>query len=139
MVRVTLTSGIQYAIICTTTKKKQGYNTFTMMNRLRGRSLAHPGCLTGVTVGLTLGIILAGVLAAKFGVAYNTVLLVWLALTVGLGAIGWIAGTILTPRFPALPKTDEAHNVDAAEKNASVVATEQSMDNTTTSESIVHE
>ncbi len=110
-----------------------------MMNRLRGRSLAHPGCLTGVTTGLTLGIILAGILAAKFGVAYNTVLLVWLALTVGLGAIGWIVGTMLTPRFPAIPATDEAHDVDVAEKNTPGGTTGQSTDRITKSESIAHE
>jgi hypothetical protein len=34
-----------------------------MMKRLRGRNLAHPGCLVGVTAGLSLGIILAAVLA----------------------------------------------------------------------------
>ena len=31
-----------------------------MMNKLRGRNLAHPGCLIGVTTGMTLGIVLAG-------------------------------------------------------------------------------
>ncbi len=78
-----------------------------MMKRLRGRNLAHPGCLIGITAGLTLGIILAGVLASIFGTPYNTVLLVWLGLTVGLGAIGWIAGSALTSRFPALSDTEE--------------------------------
>ena len=73
-----------------------------MMNKLRGRNLAHPGCLVGVTIGLTLGIVLAGVLASVFAVALNTVLLVWLGLTVGLGAIGWIIGDRLSARFPAL-------------------------------------
>ncbi len=81
-----------------------------MMKRLRGRNLAHPGCLIGITAGLTLGIILAGVLAAVFNVPYNTVILTWLALTVGLGAIGWVAGSILTSRFPALPETEAEHN-----------------------------
>ncbi|GAC1392417.1 MAG: hypothetical protein NVS4B11_08330 [Ktedonobacteraceae bacterium] len=80
-----------------------------MMKKLRGRNLAHPGCLIGITAGLTIGIILAGVLAASFGVAYNTVLLVWLAMTVGLGAIGWIMGSILSSRFPALPEAREEH------------------------------
>ncbi len=73
-----------------------------MMRNLRGRNLAHPGCLIGVTAGLTLGIILAGVLAAVFSVALNTDLLVWLGLTVGLGAVGWIIGDRLSSRFPAL-------------------------------------
>ena len=72
-----------------------------MMNKLRGRNLAHPGCLLGVTTGMTLGIVLAGVLASVFAVALNTVLLLWLALTVGLGAIGWIIGNRLSSRFPA--------------------------------------
>ena len=73
-----------------------------MMRNLRGRNLAHPGCLIGVTVGLTLGIILAGVLAAVFNVALNSDLLVWLGLTVGLGAVGWIIGDRLSSRLPAL-------------------------------------
>ena len=80
-----------------------------MMKRFRGRNLAHPGCLIGVTAGLSFGIILAGVLASVFSVPYNTVLLTWFAMTVGLGAIGWITGAILTPRFPALPETEEEH------------------------------
>lgn len=71
-----------------------------MMKRLRGRNLAHPGCLIGVTAGLSLGIILAAVLALH-NVSLNTVLLTWLGLTVGLGAIGWIVGTRLTARFSA--------------------------------------
>ena len=75
-----------------------------MMKRLRGRNLAHPGCLVGVTLGLALGIILAAVLALR-NVPLNTVLLIWLGLTVGLGAIGWIVGAWLTPRFPAIEET----------------------------------
>ena len=73
-----------------------------MVERLRGKNLAHPGCLIGVTIGLTIGIILAGILAAVFNVAYATVLLVWFGLTFILGAIGWITGTRLTSKFPAL-------------------------------------
>ena len=71
-----------------------------MMNRLRGRNLAHPGCLIGVTLGLILGIILAAVLAVA-NVPLNTDLLVWLGLTLGLAAIGWVIGSALTSRFPA--------------------------------------
>lgn len=72
-----------------------------MMNKLRGRSLAHPGCLIGITTGLTLGIVLAAVLALA-NVAFTIDLLIWLSLTVGLGALGWIVGSLLTSRFPAL-------------------------------------
>jgi hypothetical protein len=81
--------------------EKQWVGSF-MMKRLQGKNLAHPGCLTGVTTGLTIGIILAGILASVFNVPYTTVLLVWFALTFGLGAIGWIIGTSLTSRFSAL-------------------------------------
>lgn len=78
-----------------------------MIKRLRGRNLAHPGCLIGVTLGLTLGIILGGILAVQ-NVALNTVLLIWLAMTLGLGAIGWITGHRLTPRFPTLDESASA-------------------------------
>lgn len=73
-----------------------------MMKKLRGRNLAHPGCLVGITAGLTLGILLAGILAVFFNVALNTDLLIWFGLTVGLGAIGWVIGTRLTSRFATL-------------------------------------
>ncbi|GCE12076.1 hypothetical protein [Tengunoibacter tsumagoiensis] len=73
-----------------------------MMKRLSGRSLAHPGCLIGITLGLTLGIILGGVLAASFNVALSIVLWTWLGLTVALGALGWIIGSISSSRLPAV-------------------------------------
>jgi hypothetical protein len=69
-----------------------------MMNHLEGRNLAHPGCLIGITTGLILGIVLAGILAASFNVPFNTVSLLWLAFTIGLGLIGWIIGAFLTTR-----------------------------------------
>jgi hypothetical protein len=72
-----------------------------MLNKLRGRNLAHPGCLVGTTAGLVLGIILAGVLAT-FNVSLKADLLAWLGLTVVLGAIGWVSGSSLSSRFPAL-------------------------------------
>lgn len=79
-----------------------------MLNKLRGRNLAHPGCLIGTTAGLVLGIILAGVLAT-LNVPLSADLLVWLGLTVMLGAIGWVSGSSLSSRFPAL----EEGGVDA--------------------------
>ncbi len=72
-----------------------------MMKKLRGRNLAHPGCLIGITAGLILGIVLAFILAAQ-NVALNTDLLIWLGLTVVLGAAGWIIGDRLSSRFPSL-------------------------------------
>lgn len=73
-----------------------------MMKKLRGRNLAHPGCLIGTTVGLIFGIILAGVLAQLLNVSLNMLLFTWLGLTILLGAIGWIIGDRLSPRFPPL-------------------------------------
>lgn len=72
-----------------------------MFNTLRGRNLAHPGCLVGTTVGLVFGLILAGVLAV-LNVALTIDLLAWLGLTVALGVVGWVGGSSLSARFPAL-------------------------------------
>nr|HET6905192.1 hypothetical protein [Ktedonobacteraceae bacterium] len=73
-----------------------------MLNKLRGRNLAHPGCLVGTTAGLIIGIILAGIMANVYNVAFNTVLFTWLGITVVLAALGWIIGDRLSARFPAL-------------------------------------
>lgn len=73
----------------------------SMLNKLRGRNLAHPGCLIGTTLGLTVGIILGGVLASVYNVALNTILLLWLGITLVLAAIGWFTGDRLSSRFPA--------------------------------------
>ncbi|GCE24978.1 hypothetical protein KDA_04620 [Dictyobacter alpinus] len=69
-----------------------------MMNRLEGRNLAHPGCLIGITLGLIVGIVLAGILAAGFNVPFRTVSLIWLAVTLVLGLIGWLWGAYLTTK-----------------------------------------
>jgi hypothetical protein len=73
-----------------------------MMNRLRGKNLAHPGCLIGTTTGLIIGIILAGILAKVLNTPFTTLLLVWFGLTIVLGTIGWIIGTRLTSKFPEI-------------------------------------
>lgn len=78
-----------------------------MINKLRGHNLAHPGCLVGVTLGLTIGIILAGVMAVAYNVALNIDALTWLGLTVVLGALGWVVGHRLSPRFPALESDEQ--------------------------------
>ena len=110
-----------------------------MMKRFRGRNLAHPGCLIGITAGLTIGIILAGILAAQLNVAYNTVLLIWLAMTVGLGAIGWIVGTILTPRFPALPDTEVGQRAVTVDNEQASGVAEQPVDTISKSKSTSNE
>jgi len=89
-----------------------------MMKKLRGRNLAHPGCLIGVTTGLTFGIVVAGVLASVFNVALNIDLIIWLAFTVVLGGIGWIIGNRLSSRFPALEEgTSDGHSIEAPERS----------------------
>lgn len=81
-----------------------------MMKQLRGRNLAHPGCLVGLTIGLIIGIVLAGILAQTTHLSFTTVILVWAAITVVLAAAGWIVGTSLTSKFP--PIEDETGDVD---------------------------
>ncbi|QBD82178.1 hypothetical protein EPA93_41845 [Ktedonosporobacter rubrisoli] len=79
-----------------------------MMKHFEGRSLAHPGCLIGVTVGLIVGIVLAGVLASVFNWALNLVLIVWLAFTLGLGLLGWTIGEHFSKKFQLFKReTDE--------------------------------
>ena len=78
-----------------------------MMNKMRGRNLAHPGCLIGVTTGLILGIALAALLA-NLNVSLNVDLLAWLGLTVVLAIAGWIIGSALSSRFPPLEEQSAA-------------------------------
>lgn len=101
----TLTELSQRAIILMTNHRSDLGKT--MMNRLRGRSLAHPGCLIGITAGLTIGIVLAGVLATTLNVDLNLLLLTWFGLTIGLGVVGWIVGARLSAKFPALEEEKE--------------------------------
>ncbi len=91
-----------------------------MMKRLRGRNLAHPGCLIGITAGLTIGIIIAGVMAGVFNVPLTTVLLTWLGLTLFLALLGWIIGDRLSSRFPAV---EEDANVAPAEGEGTTLST----------------
>ena len=81
-----------------------------MLNKLRGRNLAHPGCLIGTTIGLILGIMLAGIMAGVYNVAFNTVLFTWFGITVVFAVLGWITGDRLSTRFPALEEeTSDSH------------------------------
>lgn len=83
-----------------------------MMNKLRGRNLAHPGCLIGTTTGLIVGIILGGVLAMA-NVPLGIDLLIWLGLTFVLAVIGWVMGSALSSRFPALEEKNAEADADA--------------------------
>lgn len=83
-----------------------------MMKRLQGRNLAHPGCLVGITSGLTIGIVLAGILAVH-NVPVTSDLLIWLGLTIVLGAIGYVLGNRLTSRFSATDAAPSAPSSDS--------------------------
>jgi hypothetical protein len=86
-----------------------------MKKQFEGRSLAHPGCLIGITAGLIVGIVLAGVLASVFNVALNIVLLVWLGMTLVLGLLGWIIGERLSMKFfRPREQTEEAPSTDSS-------------------------
>jgi uncharacterized protein YacL len=80
-----------------------------MLKKLRGRNLAHPGCLVGVTLGLTLGLVIAGILALSFNVNPSLDLVIWFGLTLLLGAAGWVIGDRLSSRFPALEEDPHSH------------------------------
>jgi ABC-type cobalamin transport system permease subunit len=81
-----------------------------MLKKLRGRNLAHPGCLVGVTLGLTLGLIMATILAFGLNVNINLDLAVWFGLTLLLGALGWVLGDRLSSRFTALGEEHEGRS-----------------------------
>jgi amino acid transporter len=85
----------------------KGSKFFIMMKKLRGRNLAHPGCLIGLTAGLIVGITSAGILAVLFNVSLNMLMLVWLFVTFGLAAAGWIIGDRLSSRFPVLEEAKD--------------------------------
>lgn len=73
-----------------------------MMKQLRGRNLAHPGCLIGLTLGLIIGITLAGILAVSTKLSYTAVILVWASITLVLAVSGWMTGSRLSSKFSPL-------------------------------------
>jgi hypothetical protein len=81
-----------------------------MMKRLQGRNLRHPGCLIGITAGLTIGIALAGGLAYTT-IPYETLLWIWLGITVVLGTTGWIIGARMSPT--ASPEQETVESADS--------------------------
>lgn len=73
-----------------------------MREQLRGRNLAHVGCLLGLIIGLSGGIALAWALILH-NMAVGTALSIWLGLTVILGAAGYTIGNLTTGHKDALP------------------------------------
>lgn len=72
-----------------------------MIDQLRGRNLAHVGCTVGLTLGLLLGLIagLAIILITQSNDAATTATIVWLAVTFGLGLLGYILGGRISRRL----------------------------------------
>ena len=72
-----------------------------MLERLRGRNLAHVGCTIGLTVGLLAGLI-AGIVILQVvpsTAAPGLAAVAWLGLTVVLGVTGYSLGAVLTRRL----------------------------------------
>ena len=66
-----------------------------MLEQLRGRNLAHVGCTLGLLTGLVLGLVLATILVIVFSrvaAAADWAALLWLGMTFGLGALGYVLG-----------------------------------------------
>ncbi len=79
-----------------------------MLERLRGRNLAHVGCTIGLVVGLTLGLIAAVVVinVVMAPSATNIATAVWLGLTAALGIAGYWLGSRLSRRLWGAARTD---------------------------------
>lgn len=73
----------------------------TMLNQLRGRNLAHVGCTVGLLLGLLLGMI-AGIIlisVVRTAAAADWAALVWIGLTMVMGALGFVAGGRISRRL----------------------------------------
>ena len=72
-----------------------------MLDQLRGRNLAHVGCTVGLTLGLLLGLIagIAVIYTTQRADAATTATFIWLGLTFGLGALGYILGGTISRRL----------------------------------------
>jgi hypothetical protein len=72
-----------------------------MLNQLRGRNLAHVGCTAGLLLGLLLGMI-AGIIIISLvqtAAAADWAALVWIGLTMVMGALGFVAGGRISRRL----------------------------------------
>jgi hypothetical protein len=68
------------------------------MEQRRGRNLAHIGCTLGLILGLTLGMV-GAILVLRVSSSLNVALGVFAAVTVILGAAGYLAGGAATRRL----------------------------------------
>jgi hypothetical protein len=72
-----------------------------MLDQLRGRNLAHVGCTIGLTLGLLLGLIvgIAIIYITQRADAATAATFAWLAITFGLGALGYFLGVYTSRRL----------------------------------------
>jgi hypothetical protein len=68
------------------------------MEELRGRNLSHIGCTLGLTLGLILGMI-GAILVLRVATSTTVAALVFAAVTVGLGIVGFVLGGVATRRL----------------------------------------
>ena len=80
-----------------------------MLDQLRGRNLAHVGCTLGLLIGLVLGLVAATAILALVTStsAVGWAVVVWLGLTVGLGALGYIIGSRSSRRLWGTDRSPE--------------------------------
>jgi len=69
-----------------------------VLRKLKGRNLAHLGCLIGLIVGLSGGLMLATALLLVAGLDGTIAALIWLGIGFVLGAAGWIIGAALSSK-----------------------------------------
>ncbi len=72
-----------------------------MREALRGRNLAHVGCLLGLIIGLGGGIALAWALILR-DMSILLAMLIWIALVAALGGIGYALGSAATDKERAV-------------------------------------
>ena len=83
-----------------------------MLEQLRGRNITHIGLTIGLLAGLLLGMVaaVAVIQLVPSGSAVTLAVVALIAVTVGLGALGYIVGWRFSPRGPqpaeALDPTD---------------------------------
>jgi uncharacterized membrane protein YdjX (TVP38/TMEM64 family) len=69
------------------------------MESLRGRNLSHIGCTLGLTLGLIVGMVGAIVVLQATTGGMNGAIAALAVATIGLGALGYYLGGVLTRRL----------------------------------------
>jgi len=70
-----------------------------MLRKLKGRNLAHLGCLIGLIIGVGGGLLLVTLLLVFAGLDATIATGIWLGLSFILGATGWVTGATLSSKY----------------------------------------